>query len=76
MKAILKHLIPEIYRYEIPGGQYSNLVAQVKSMGGSDEDFEQIKKLYKQANELFGNIIKVTPTAKIVGDMAIFMFQE
>ena len=66
----------EIYRYEIPGGQYSNLVAQVKSMGGSDEDFEQIKKLYKQANELFGNIIKVTPTAKIVGDMAIFMFQN
>lgn len=66
----------EIYRYEIPGGQYSNLLAQVKSMGGSDEDFEEIKKLYKQANELFGNIIKVTPTAKIVGDMAIFMFQN
>ncbi len=66
----------EIYRYEIPGGQYSNLLAQVKSMGGSDEDFEEIKKLYKQANELFGNIIKVTPTAKIVGDMAIFMYQN
>ncbi len=66
----------EIYRYEIPGGQYSNLIAQVKSMGASDEDFEEIKKLYKQVNDLFGNIIKVTPTAKIVGDMAIFMFQN
>ncbi len=66
----------EIYKYEIPGGQYSNLLAQVKSMGSSDSDFEEIKKLYSQANELFGNIIKVTPTAKIVGDMAIFMFQN
>ena len=62
----------EIYKYEIPGGQYSNLLAQVKEMG-SEESFDEIKKLYKQANELFGNIIKVTPTAKIVGDLAIFM---
>lgn len=62
----------DIYRYEIPGGQYSNLLAQVKAMGEEDS-FDQIKELYKQANQLFGNIIKVTPTAKIVGDMAIFM---
>jgi len=62
----------DIYRYEIPGGQYSNLLAQVKAMGAADS-FDEIKELYKQANQLFGNIIKVTPTAKIVGDMAIFM---
>ena len=62
----------EIYKYEIPGGQYSNLLAQVKEMGSAD-NFEEIKELYKQANELLGNIIKVTPTAKIVGDLAIFM---
>jgi pyruvate carboxylase len=62
----------DIYRYEIPGGQYSNLLAQVKAMGEEDS-FDHIKELYKQANQLFGNIIKVTPTAKIVGDMAIFM---
>ncbi len=62
----------EIYKYEIPGGQYSNLLAQVKEMG-SEDNFEEIKELYKQANELLGNIIKVTPTAKIVGDLAIFM---
>lgn len=65
----------EIYKYEIPGGQYSNLLAQVKSMGSADE-FEEIKKLYKDVNELFGNIIKVTPSAKIVGDMAIFMYKN
>jgi len=62
----------EIYKYEIPGGQYSNLLAQVKEMG-SEEHFEEIKVLYKQANNLLGNIIKVTPTAKTVGDLAIFM---
>ncbi|MBR5467817.1 MAG: pyruvate carboxylase, partial [Firmicutes bacterium] len=62
----------EIYKYEIPGGQYSNLLAQVKEMG-SEDNFEEIKVLYKQANNLLGNIIKVTPTAKTVGDLAIFM---
>ncbi|NLK37830.1 MAG: pyruvate carboxylase [Epulopiscium sp.] len=62
----------EIYKYEIPGGQYSNLLAQVKAMGSADE-FEEIKQLYKQANNLLGNIVKVTPTSKVVGDMAIFM---
>jgi len=62
----------EIYKYEIPGGQYSNLLAQVKSMGSADE-FENIKHLYKDANDLLGNIVKVTPTSKVVGDMAIFM---
>lgn len=62
----------EIYKYEIPGGQYSNLLAQVKSMG-SEESFGEIKQLYKEANDLLGNIVKVTPTSKVVGDMAIFM---
>ncbi len=62
----------EIYKYEIPGGQYSNLSFQVKEMGSADE-FEQIKELYKQSNELFGNIVKVTPSSKVIGDFAIFM---
>lgn len=65
----------EIYKYEIPGGQYSNLQAQVASMGSPD-DFEQIKELYKQANDLLGNIVKVTPTSKAVGDLAIFMYKN
>jgi pyruvate carboxylase len=63
----------EIYKYEIPGGQYSNLLAQVKDMGGGEDDFDNIKTLYKQANDLLGNIVKVTPSSKVVGDLAIFM---
>ena len=65
----------EIYKYEIPGGQYSNLLAQVKDMGEKDR-FDDIKGLYKQANDLLGNIVKVTPTSKVVGDLAIFMFKN
>ena len=65
----------EIYKYEIPGGQYSNLLAQVSSMG-SPEDFEAIKALYKDANDLLGTIVKVTPTSKAVGDLAIFMYKN
>ena len=65
----------EIYKYEIPGGQYSNLLAQVKEMGAAD-DFEEIKGLYRDANHLLGNIVKVTPSSKVVGDFAIFMFKN
>ncbi len=65
----------EIYKYEIPGGQYSNLLAQVSEMG-APEEFESIKSLYKDANELLGNIVKVTPTSKAVGDLAIFMHKN
>ncbi|MCI6857999.1 MAG: pyruvate carboxylase [Eubacterium sp.] len=63
---------PEIYKYEIPGGQYSNFAAQVEEMGAASS-FHEVKKLYKEADELLGNIIKVTPTSKVVGDLAIFM---
>ncbi len=65
----------QIYKYEIPGGQYSNLLAQVTEMG-SKESFEEIKELYRQANILLGNIVKVTPTSKVVGDLAIFMLKN
>ena len=60
----------QIYKYEIPGGQYSNLLAQVQSMGAGDS-FEEIKSLYKQANDLLGNIVKVTPSSKAVGDFML-----
>ena len=63
---------PEIYKYEIPGGQYSNFASQVGDMGAKGS-FKKIKKLYKEADELLGNIIKVTPCSKVVGDLAIFM---
>jgi pyruvate carboxylase len=64
-----------IYKYEVPGGQYSNLKAQVDSFGMGHRYNEVLEK-YKEANELFGDIIKVTPSSKVVGDMAIFMLQN
>jgi len=62
----------EIYDTEIPGGQYSNLRPQARALG-LEEQFEVIKRNYRAANELFGDIIKVTPSSKVVGDMAMFM---
>lgn len=62
----------EIYDLEIPGGQYSNLRPQARGLGLEDQ-FETIKQNYIKANKLFGNIIKVTPSSKVVGDMAMFM---
>ncbi|MDO4794029.1 MAG: pyruvate carboxylase [Filifactor alocis] len=65
----------EIYRYEIPGGQYSNLLPQAKSLGLADR-FEEIKEAYREANLLLGDIVKVTPSSKIVGDLAVFMVKN
>ena len=62
----------EIYEHEIPGGQYSNLRPQARGLG-LEEQFETIKENYKTANQLFGGLIKVTPSSKVVGDMAMFM---
>ncbi|SEM57700.1 pyruvate carboxylase [Ligilactobacillus sp. WC1T17] len=65
---------PSIYQTEMPGGQYSNLEQQAKALGISD--FELVKAKYREVNKLLGNIIKVTPSSKVVGDMAIFMIQN
>jgi pyruvate carboxylase len=62
----------EVFYHEIPGGQYSNLKPQANSMGLGDK-MEEIKKAYHEVNELFGDIVKVTPSSKVVGDMALFM---
>ncbi|UFH55764.1 pyruvate carboxylase [Spirosoma sp. KNUC1025] len=62
----------EVYENEIPGGQYSNLKPQAIATGLGDK-FEVLKKNYSVANQLFGDIVKVTPSSKVVGDMAIFM---
>ncbi len=71
----LKTGTAEIYRYEIPGGQYSNLRSQVESFGMAHL-FEEVKEKYKEVNEILGDIIKVTPSSKTVGDMAIFMVKN
>jgi pyruvate carboxylase len=71
----LKSPSAEIYEYEIPGGQYSNLKPQVDSFGLGHR-FDEVKQMYKSVNELFGDIVKVTPSSKAVGDMAIFMVKN
>ena len=63
---------PEVYEHEIPGGQLTNLIFQA-SQQGLGEQWTQTKKAYEQANDLLGDIVKVTPTSKVVGDLAQFM---
>ena len=67
--------VTDIYRYEIPGGQYTNLQPQVESIGLGHR-FDEVKEMYKKVNDMLGDIIKVTPSSKMVGDMAIFMVQN
>ncbi|MBN2795370.1 MAG: pyruvate carboxylase [Clostridia bacterium] len=71
----LKSATTEIYQYEIPGGQYSNLKPQVESFGLGSR-FGEVKEKFKEVNMMFGDIVKVTPSSKAVGDMAIFMVQN
>ncbi len=68
----LKAGTAEVYTHEIPGGQYSNLRPQAVALG-LEHKFECIKKNYALVNKMFGNIVKVTPSSKVVGDMALFM---
>jgi len=65
----------DVYLHEIPGGQYTNLQFQAYSLGLGDQ-FEAVKAKYREANLLLGDIVKVTPSSKIVGDLAQFMVQN
>lgn len=65
----------DVYMNEIPGGQYTNLQFQAYSLGLGDF-FEDVKHAYAEANQLLGDIIKVTPSSKVVGDLAQFMVQN
>lgn len=65
----------EIYFHEMPGGQYSNLKQQAKAVGLGHR-WNEVKKMFRQVNEMFGDIIKVTPSSKVVGDMTLFMVQN
>ena len=71
----LKSPTTDIYRYEIPGGQYTNLYPQVVSLGLGSR-FEEVKEMYKTVNDMLGDLVKVTPSSKMVGDLAIFMVQN
>ena len=68
----LKAGTAEVYNHEIPGGQYSNLRPQAIALG-LEHKFEEVKENYAVVNRMFGDIVKVTPSSKVVGDMAIYM---
>jgi len=65
----------DVYEHEIPGGQYSNLRAQSEALGLGD-GWDAVKRAYADVNRLFGDIPKVTPSSKVVGDMAIWMVKQ
>ena len=65
----------EVYKHEMPGGQYTNLQQQARGVG-LGERWGEIKDMYSTVNHMFGDIVKVTPSSKVVGDMALFMVQN
>ena len=69
------HVLPatgDLYEHEMPGGQYTNLFQQARALGLSDR-WAEVCRAYADVNQLFGDIVKVTPTSKAVGDMALFL---
>src|SRR5207253_5500006 len=62
----------DVYRHEMPGGQYTNLYQQAQALG-LETRWQDVCRMYAEVNKMFGDIIKVTPTSKVVGDMALFM---
>ncbi len=65
----------EVYLHEMPGGQYTNLKAQARSLG-LEERWPTVAKTYADVNQMFGDIVKVTPSSKVVGDMALMMVTQ
>ena len=65
----------EVYLHEMPGGQFTNLKAQARSMG-LEERWHEVAQMYADVNRMFGDIVKVTPSSKVVGDMALMMVAQ
>uniref|UniRef100_UPI002B0038D3 pyruvate carboxylase subunit B n=1 Tax=Pararhodobacter sp. TaxID=2127056 RepID=UPI002B0038D3 len=65
----------EVYLHEMPGGQFTNLKAQARSLG-LEERWPEVARAYADANQIFGDIVKVTPSSKVVGDMALMMVSQ
>ena len=65
----------EVYLHEMPGGQFTNLKAQARSLGLEDR-WHEVAQTYADVNEMFGDIVKVTPSSKVVGDMALMMVSQ
>ncbi len=65
----------EVYLHEMPGGQFTNLKAQARSLG-LEERWHEVANMYADVNRMFGDIVKVTPSSKVVGDMALMMVSQ
>ncbi|MBL3597432.1 pyruvate carboxylase [Rhodovulum sulfidophilum] len=65
----------EVYLHEMPGGQFTNLKAQARSLG-LEERWHEVAETYAEVNQMFGDIVKVTPSSKVVGDMALMMVSQ
>ncbi|WP_166416214.1 pyruvate carboxylase [Cochlodiniinecator piscidefendens] len=65
----------EVYLHEMPGGQFTNLKAQARSLG-LEEKWPEVAQTYADVNQMFGDIVKVTPSSKVVGDMALMMVSQ
>ncbi len=65
----------EVYLHEMPGGQFTNLKAQARSLG-LEERWHEVAQMYADVNQMFGDIVKVTPSSKVVGDMALMMVSQ
>ena len=65
----------EVYLHEMPGGQFTNLKAQARSLG-LEERWPEVARTYADVNHMFGDIVKVTPSSKVVGDMALMMVSQ
>lgn len=65
----------EVYLHEMPGGQFTNLKAQARSLG-LEERWHEVAQTYADVNQMFGDIVKVTPSSKVVGDMALLMVSQ
>ena len=64
-----------LYQHEIPGGQYTNLREQAAALGLGHR-WREVEKMYAEVNQLFGDIVKVTPSSKVVGDMTLFLMAK
>ncbi|MCJ8324659.1 MAG: pyruvate carboxylase [Rhizobiales bacterium] len=71
-EAGIKSGASDVYKHEMPGGQYTNLKEQARGLG-LEQKWPLVAKMYADVNEMFGNIVKVTPSSKVVGDMALYM---
>ena len=69
----LRSGMAEVYEHAMPGGQYTNLREQARALGIDDARWPEVARTYAEVNDMFGNIVKVTPTSKVVGDMALYM---